>query len=196
MKFAKSMVVLCAVGGAFGAVAAQAAAVAPEKVMTCAEAKEKFQPTAEAQARFAHLQGSCEGIYKINDALYAHVTATVRKVGGGKVTLYLPATDRTVEVTPKPELRVNVDGKMIKPSALRKGDTIDMYLSLDRFAEGKPAEIVMPAPEPAAPEAVAPVAAEEVAALPTTASELPALALLSALLLGVGFTARRIRRSA
>ncbi len=198
MKLARSMVLAVAVSGvlvSFGARAAEP--VKKERVMECAQAAEKYQATAEAKQRFAQLQGSCEGIYKINDGLYAHVTGDVKKVKDGVVTMYLPATDKTIEVTPRPDARVNMQGKMLKPSQLRKGDKIDLYLSLDKFAEGKvqeveltsekqelaPAPVVEPAPAPAAE-------------LPKTASDVPALALLSSMLLGVGFIARRFRRSA
>lgn len=196
MKAARSIAVLCAVGGMFVAIGAQAKGV-PEKAMTCAEAAQQYQLTAEAKERFAQLQGSCEAIYRIDGALYAHTHAIVRSVRGDKVTIYLPATDRTFDVTPGPDARVELGGTKVRPRDLKKGDKLGIYLSLDRFAEDKLTEVAI-STEKLEVEAtpIEQVAATEVKTLPTTASPLPALGLLSSLLLGVGFVARRIRRSA
>jgi len=170
-------------------------AVEPELAMSCDEARAEYEATPEAQARFADLQGTCEGIYRINGALYARAQAVVRSASSRRVRLYLPATDRTVEATPDADMRVNIGDRKIRTRDLNRGDEIGIYLSLDKFFQGKVDEIAF-ATEESNPEPIAIAPVEEVAALPTTASPLPALALLSGLLLAAGFFMRGRRRSA
>jgi hypothetical protein len=170
-------------------------AVEPEYAMSCAEAGEQYKATAEAAARFADLEGTCEGIYRINGALYAQAKAVVRSASSSKVRLYLPATDRTIEVTPDADMRVNIGGQKIRVRNLDRGDEISIYLSLDAFFEDRVEEIAF-ATEDSNPEPIAIAPVVEVAALPTTASPLPALALLSGLILAGGLFMRGRRRSA
>jgi hypothetical protein len=162
MKFIKTLVVACA----FSAVSAYA--VDPVKSeTTCAEVGEKYAVTAEAKERFADLEGTCEGIYEINGAMYARAQAVVRRVRGRTVRLYLPATDHTFEVTAESDGRVWVGGRKMRPRDLSRGDEIGIYLSLDKFTEEKVTEIALVTADDSAAEVVT-VEVVEVAALPTT----------------------------
>ena len=169
-------------------------AVEPEYAMSCDEAGEQYKATAEARARFADLEGTCEGIYRINGALYARAQAVVRSASSRRVRLYLPATDRTIESTPDADMRVNIGGRKVRPRDLNRGDEIGIYLSLDKFFENKVDEIAF-ATEESNPEPIAIAPVEDIAALPTTASPLPVLALLSGLILAAGLFMRGRRRS-
>ena len=170
-------------------------AVEPEYAMSCDEARAEYQAKPGAAERFADLKGTCEGVYRINGALYAKAEAVVRSASSSKVRLYLPATDRTIESTPDADMRVDVGGQKVRVRSLDRGDEISIYLSLDAFFEDKVVEIAF-ATEESNPEPIAIAPVVEVAALPTTASPLPALALLSGLLLAGGFFMRGRRRSA
>lgn len=176
-------------------IALPAYAVDPELAMSCDEAREQYEMTPEAAARFADLQGTCEGIYRINGALYARSQAVVRSASSRRVRLYLPASDRTIEATPDSSMRVNIGARKVRVRDLNRGDEIGIYLSLDAFTQGKVDEIAF-ATEDSSPDSIAVAPVEDVAALPTTASPLPALALLSGLLLVAGFFMRGLRRSA
>jgi hypothetical protein len=92
-------------------------------------------------------------------------------------------------------MRVNIGGRKVRPRDLNRGDEIGIYLSLDKFFENKVDEIAF-ATEESNPEPIAIAPVVEVAALPTTASPLPALALLSGLILAGGLFMRGRRRSA
>jgi hypothetical protein len=173
--------------------------------VTCAQLRENYTLTAEAQTRFSQLEGACEGVYEVNGARYVLVKAVYRGKKDGQTVLYLPATDRTIQMTPRPEARVLVDGRKVKPSALSRGDEVQIYLSVDKFTAAREMEeITFAAEDVAAPVvtesvAAAPVVDEPVqvaAALPTTASPLPLVAALSAGLLAVGGILRRSARKA
>jgi hypothetical protein len=93
---------------------------------------------------------------------------------------------------------VVVQGRKVKPSTLSRGDEVEIYLSVDKFAtERVVEEITLATEEPSQPivsEAVSEPAAEptQVAAvLPTTGSPLPLVAAISLTLLGVGGLVRR-----
>jgi hypothetical protein len=178
------------------ALAATSAQAAEPKLTdtTCAQLRDKYELTEEGKARFAQLQGSCKGVYEVNGARYVLVEAVYRGKKDGKTLLYLPATDRTIEVTPKPEMRVLVDGRKVSPSSLQRGDKIEIYLSVDKFAQERVVEeITFPTEDAVAP---APVVEAPAAALPTTASPLPLVATLSLFLLALGGLARRSKGKA
>jgi len=135
--------------------------------MTCDERRDKYEPTAEAQERFADLQGSCEGVYTINGALYVRTEAVIRKKGMKTVTLYLPATDHTFEVTPDPNGRVWVGDRKMRMRDMNRGDRIGIYLSVDKLGTEKVDTIHFATDDEVTEESVE-VTVEEVAALPTT----------------------------
>ncbi len=162
MKFVKTMIVLCA----FSATAAYA--VDPQRSeITCAQLGDKYELTAEAEARFANLKGSCEGVYEVNGALYVRAQATVRNIRGNRVRLYLPATDHTFEVVADSSQRIHVGGRKLRVRDLGRGDEIGIYISVDKFAQEKVDEIAFATEDSSSEEIiVAPI--EEVEALPTT----------------------------
>jgi len=168
MKLIKTLVVACA----FSAVSAYAIDPVKSETTTCADVGEKYAFTAEAKERFADLEGTCEGIYVINDHEYARATAIVRQVRGSKVRLYLPATDHTFDVTAGPDGRVWIGNRKVSPRDLQRGDEIGIYLSLDKFTEEQVTEITMVTDDSDSEEVetveVETVEIEEVEALPTT----------------------------
>jgi hypothetical protein len=154
-----------------------------------------FKPTAEAAQRFADLKGACEAVVEINGRLYAKVKAVVRRASSSAVTLNLPATDHTFTVNPKSDARILVGNDKLRPGDLVRGQEISIYLPIDRFAEPDINEVELVQEDTTAlvPHQVA--VAEE-PALPTTASALPLVAFVGAMLLVLGGVARRMIRRA
>ena len=162
MKLVKTIVVACA----FSAVSAYAVEPVRSET-TCEQLGEKYEITAEAQERFADLEGSCEGVYDINGSLYVRSQATIRSIVGKRVQLYLPATDHTFSVTADPSGRVWVGSRKMRLRDMGRGDRIGIYLSVDKFANEIVDEIAFATEDDSVEEiVVAPV--EEVEALPTT----------------------------
>jgi len=177
------------VASVFGA--SSAFAVDPQLAdITCEQLGEKYELTAEAEERFADLRGSCEGVYEVDGHLYTRTQAIIRSKRGGKFRLYLPATDHTFEITPDPSGRVWVGSRKMRVRDLSRGDELGIYISVDKFAQEKLDEIAFVTPDGYTAPLVT-TNAEEVAALPTTASPLPLLALLSAFMIGAGLMLRR-----
>lgn len=162
MKMIKTLAVVCAFA------AAPAYAVDPQlSDMTCDQLRDKYAATPEAQARFADLKGSCQGVYNINGNLYAMTAAVIRHAGGSSVTLYIPATDHTFSVTPDSSARVVIGGRKVRVRDLNRGDEVHIYLSVDKLATERVDAIAFATEDDHAEEAVhAPLVA--VAALPTT----------------------------
>jgi len=175
--------------------AGSAYAVNPKRVGNCADYADRYQATQETRDRFYQLEGSCEGVYDIDGVLYARAEMVVRSNRAGTVRLYLPAADKTIELKPDMNRRVYVGGRKVRVRDLNKGAKVGLYLSLDKFFEPRLTEIAFAA-EDEAPEQVYVEPVQEVAALPTTASPLPAVALLSVLLLAAGLFSRRLGRAA
>lgn len=149
-----------------------------------------FRPTPEALERFENLRGACEGVVEINGELYGLFKAVVRRVGNRTVTLYLPAVDRTWEVTPQPDARVNIGGRKVRPRELSRGQEISIYLSVAEFSQPDIDEIAFVTEENLLVEHHV----EPVSGLPTTASPWPTVAMLGLLLLLGGMTLRRLRK--
>ena len=162
MKFVTALIVACM----FFAVSAYAVDPVRSET-TCEQLAEKYEPTAEAQERFADLAGACEGVYEIDGAMFVRSQAVVRQVRGNRVRLYLPATDHTFEVTAESDGRVWVGGRKMRVRDMNRGDEIGIYLSVDKFAEEKLDEIAF-VTEDDHPEDIVLAPVEEVAALPTT----------------------------
>ncbi len=154
--------------------------------LTC----DDFRPTAEAQAAYPELLGACEDVVEIKGELYAQFKAVVRRARGRSVTLYLPATDRTFKVEPKPGARVTLlAGGKIRPRELVRGQEITIHLSIRKLAELNVDEVALITDENVMLEhRVMPAEA-----LPTTASPWPAVALAGVVLLGAAGAIRRLR---
>ena len=158
--------------------------------VTCEQLGENLELTEEAKTRFADLRGTCEGVYEIDGHLYSRTQAEVRSRQRNKIVIYLPATDHTFSVTPDPEGHVWFGDRKVRASSVRRGDSLGIYVSVDKFTQDKVDEIHFAAADDSEVE-IMPAVVEPVEALPTTASSLPLLALLSALLLGMGLMLRR-----
>ena len=148
-----------------------------------------FRPTPAALDRFPELVGACQGVVEINGELYAKFEAVVRRVVGRALTLYIPAVDRTMRVTPPSNALAEVSGRKVRMRDLARRQEISIYLSISEFAEPVIDELAFITEENTLVE----VDAEPVAALPTTASPWPLIALFGALMLGGGTVLRRIR---
>lgn len=189
MKLHKTLIVLCAFA------ATSAYAVDPKRVGECSDLEADLEPTAEARERFSMLEGSCQGLYDINGAQYLRTEAVIRRKSGRSVTLYLPATDKTFEVTPDQDGRVWVGNRKMRIRDLNRGDKIGIYISVDKFFAKKVNEIALAVPDTSA-DTHSIAAVTPAPALPTTASVLPALGMMSGLLFAAGMFMRRFRKTA
>jgi len=151
--------------------------------LTCQD----FRPTPEALQRFPDLIGACESVVERDGELYGKFTAVVRRANSRGVTLYLPATDHTFSVEPDEDARVEIGGRKVRPGSLDRGDEISIYLSASSFARPDVQEVVLVTES----DALINHSVTSVDALPTTASSLPALGLLSLGLIGFGYILRR-----
>ena len=153
--------------------------------LSCAD----FRPTPEALERFPNLRGACEAVVERNGELYGQFKVVVRTGGSQRMTVYIPATDKTVTINPDPSARVLLDGRKVRPRDLRRGDEVSIYLSVAEFAEPAIDDVFMVTDADVLIEHdVVPTAA-----LPTTASPLPALLLSGLALMGIGAGLRTFR---
>lgn len=182
MKLLKTLII------AFAFTAASAYAEPQPAGITCEQLGEEFQSTPEAQARFADLKGTCAGVYTINNSLYTRSKAVFRGYHAGKANVYLPATDHTFQVETPRSRTVNIAGRDTRVGDMVRGQEFDIYLSVDKFASERLDQISF--------DAIEFVIIEEISALPTTASPLPLLAILSGLFLSGGLILRSRRRKA
>lgn len=150
-----------------------------------------FNPTPEALERFAGLKGACEGVVEMDGELFAQFAAVVRRAGNRTVTLYIPAVDRTMRVSPQSNARVNIAGRKVRPRDLARGQEIRIYLAVAEFSTPDIEEIAFVTEE----NMIVEHRVEPATGLPSTASPWPAVALLGVMLLGAGVALRRIRRS-
>ena len=107
--------------------------------LSCAD----FRPSQEAIERFPDLVGACDGVVEMNGELYGRFAAVVRRASAGSVRLYLPATRHTFTVRPKPDARVLVGGRKIRPRSLEPGQEIQIYLSAAEFASPDIDEVLL-----------------------------------------------------
>ncbi len=112
-------------------------AAEPEYVMSCEDVITQLhrEATAEAKARFADLAGSCLGVVERDDELYMHTKMVVRRLSGSKVTLYLPATDRTFEVDTSFNERVRIGNNRVRVRDLSRGQELNLYIAVDEFTQ-------------------------------------------------------------
>ncbi len=180
--------VLIAMGATMGSMAAQATQEITPTDISCADLQDRYQLTAEGRERLQNFIGACQSVVKIDGTLYATTKAVVRSAGSKSVRLYIPATDRTIEVNPQSDLRVNVDGRKMRPRDLERGQEITIHVAVDSVAEPVPMQTVAMdvVPEAASDTPVVEqMPVTELAALPTTASPLPLIGLIGLCLLGL-----------
>jgi len=164
---------------------ATAAGAQEMSALTC----DDFRPTPEALERYPNLVGACEAIVERDGELFGLFRIVVRSVSGLRMTLYLPATDKTFNVVPDSSQRVIVNGRKVRPRDVRSGQEIRIYLAVSEFAKPDVEEVAFVTEE----DFIVEVEIADVVALPTTASPWPTVALLGLILLGAGYLMRRRR---
>lgn len=150
---------------------------------------------------FPQARDACLDVVERDGQPFAHVQARIRSVRGGTVEAELKLPDGTysdpISVTPDPSARVRIGGRNYRWRDLSRGQELDVWVPPDRW------ELVVPEdPEQqfAAAPAVAVFVISEptttVAAntLPRTASPVPLVGALGALLTALGFGVAGIRR--
>ena len=149
-----------------GAVSFQTIAADPDYVMSCEDVITQLnrEVTDEGRARFADLAGSCLGVVDRDGALYMHTKMVVRRVRGNSVTLYIPANDSTVTVSPDSDARVEIGGRKMRPRDLSRGQELNLYVSVDKFTQPVIDEILLHTED----EEMVSAPAEPTPALPTT----------------------------
>ena len=177
------------------AAAAMAQAQAPAQEVNCETVE--FSP--EVTQKFPRVREACLDVIERQGQLMAVFKADLVKVTGNKVRIRakLPsgghADAQTVQVPP--ERRVLVDGKRLRVSELSLGQELTIYARVDEplaaFEPAEPSEPVEFVPIEVEPMRVVQAERPE---MPATASELPALALLGALLLCLAAGLDLIRR--
>lgn len=171
-----------------------AAPVAHAQQVNCQTVE--FSP--EVTAKFPRVREACLEVIERQGQLMAVFKADLLKVSGNKVRIraQLPgggqAEAQTVQVPA--ERRVLVDGKKYRVDELGLGQQLTIYARVDEpVAALAPADASEPiefVPIEVEPMRVAAAEAE----MPTTASELPTLGLLGALLAGLAVALEFLRR--
>lgn len=143
-------------------------AFAVDYTMTCEEVITKLnrEATEEAKARFANLRGSCLGVVERDGQLFMHTKVVVRRVSGNRVTLFVPATDRTFDVETQPDQRITIAGDRVRPRNLLRGQELNIYVSVDQFTQPVIQEVAFESE--ATEEVLVPAPAKVAEALPTT----------------------------
>lgn len=157
--------------------------------------------TGPVARQFPQAQEACLDVETREGRPFAHFQARIRSVRGNTVEAEFKMPDgtysRPISVTPDPEARVRIGGRSYRYRDLSRGQELDVYLPPDRW------EIVVPADTEeqfaAAPTVLIFAIAEPaptVAAntLPRTATPLPLIGALGALLTALGFAVVAIRR--
>ena len=144
---------------------------------------------------------ACLDVVERDGRPFAHVQARVRSVRGGNVDVELKLPDGTytdpITVMPDPSARVRIGGRNYRWRDLSRGQELDVWVPPDRFEIAVPED---PEQQFAAAPAIAVLVISEptttVAAntLPRTASPVPLVGALGALLAALGLGVAAIRR--
>ena len=94
-----------------------------------------------------------------------HTKVVVRRSSAQRVTLYVPATDRTFDVTPDSGQRIPIAGRNVRTAALARGQELNIYIPIDEFMQPIIQEVAF---EPIEEEVITVAPAVIAAALPTT----------------------------
>ena len=147
------------------------------------------------------VRDACLDVVERDGRPFAHVQARVRSVRGGNVDVELKLPDGTytdpITVMPDPSARVRIGGRNYRWRDLSRGQELDVWVPPDRFEIAVPED---PEQQFAAAPAIAVLVISEptttVAAntLPRTASPLPLVGALGALLAALGLGVAAIRR--
>ena len=147
------------------------------------------------------VRDACLDVVERDGRPFAHVQARVRSVRGGNVDVELKLPDGTysepITVMPDPSARVRIGGRNYRWRDLSRGQELDVYVPPDRFEIAVPED---PEQQFAAAPAIAvfvisePTATLAANTLPRTASPVPLMGALGALLAALGFGVAAIRR--
>lgn len=154
----------------------------------------------EVLSRFPRAPEVCLDVISRDGQEYGVFKARLERVRGNTLRLRFKFPDDTqsapVEITPRREFRVRVDGEPVSISDLAPGQELTAYVKLDRpdmaLAPAEDSEILqlVPLPEIAAP-LVSSTSSGPV--MPQTASPLPAIAWLGQFLLAAALTLTGLR---
>jgi hypothetical protein len=146
---------------------------------------------------YPNIASACQGVETRNGKAYVKFQGTLSKnINHGEQLKIKFKDGGEVTLAPPPETQLYIAGKRTPVAELNRGDSMTFYVAEDRFVADVPEETAsayttVPISTHPAEET------ERVAqALPSTASELPLVALSGLLLLGVGagLTVRRLSR--
>ena len=147
------------------------------------------------------VRDACIDVVEREGRPFAHAQARIRNVRGGTVEAELRLPDGTytepITVTPDPSARVRIAGRDYRWRDLSRGQELDVWLPPDRWEIAVPED---PAQQFAAAPAVTVLVISEPATtvaantLPRTASPVPLMGALGALLAALGFGVAAIRR--
>jgi hypothetical protein len=178
-----------------GATVLLGGAAVPALAADCATA----QFSDEVLARFPNIRMVCSEIIEKDGQQYAVVKGDLVRTGTNAVYMKFKLADGTKsdtrKIVTKPEFRVKVDGKPVSVRNLAVGQELTAYVKVsDPVIALEPYESV--ALETTPLETAAPMVASNDASMPHTASSLPGVAALGALLLAFAgmLTFFRLRR--
>ena len=158
-----------------------------------------IQFSTDISSRFPNARAACLGVVQREGRDFAHFQARIRQVRGNTVEAEFKLPDgtygRPVTFEASPEARAKIQGQTYRIRELNRGQELDLYLPPDRWAI---AVVEDPTADFETARTVTFVALQEptpaTAALPRTASIVPLLGLLGALLTGLGFAVTVVRR--
>jgi hypothetical protein len=92
---------------------------------------------ADVLEKFPNAVAACRGVKEKDGVVYARYVAKVVDTGQGKVTIVFENKDgkgvSKVVLAPAADASLNMGGKEMKYSSLKKGDVIDMWVPHSRF---------------------------------------------------------------
>ncbi|HEY3516421.1 MAG TPA: hypothetical protein VGL98_05190 [Gammaproteobacteria bacterium] len=157
--------------------------------------------TGPISREFPQARDACLDVVEREGRPFAHFQARVRSVRGGTVEAELKMPDGSysepISVTPDPSSRVRIGGRSYRWRDLSRGQELDVWVPPDRWEIAVPED---PEQQFAAAPAIAVFVISEptttVAAntLPRTASPVPLVGALGAVLAALGFGVAAIRR--
>lgn len=178
---ASAVGILCTIG---------ATAVSQAQTVTCQNAQ--YDP--EVVARFPNIAKACSQVISTGSEQYAVVKARLDRVDpSGRVSVRVKQPDgsysKQISIRPRPDLRVKIDGEPATVRELATPQDITAYVKV------RAPEMALPPAEPSERLVFVPIeeSQEQLAALPSTASNLPLLALLGVASLSLGGLLRVMR---
>ena len=157
--------------------------------------------TGPVAREFPDARRACLDVVERDGRDFAHFQARIREVRGGTVEAEFKMPDgtysRPISVTPDPSARVRIQGRDYRWRDLSRGQELDVWLPPDRWEIAVPED---PGQQFAAAPAVAvfvisePTTTLAANTLPRTASPVPLVGALGALLAALGFGVAAIRR--